>query len=129
MSRCVCGGETTRAQLVCLVPVTLESHRQSYLLHSGICFLILLYMCPHTTICVPASLETRRPSYRLYTTLCVLILLYMRPHTSMCVFSYYYVCVLILLYVCVHILLFVYLSLLKLIVHHDVFILVYVSSC
>jgi hypothetical protein len=52
-----------------------------------ICVLILLQMCPHTTICV-------------------LILLHMCPHGTVCVLillyvsSYYYICVL-LLYICV----------------------------
>ncbi len=50
-----------------------------------ICVLILLYMCPHTTVYV-----------------CVLILLYMCPHTAIYVSSYSYICVLILLYMCPH---------------------------
>ena len=41
---------------------------------------LLLYSCPHTTVCVP--------SY---------ILLYVRPHTITSVPSYYHMCVLILL--------------------------------
>ena len=79
-----------------------------------ICVLILLYMCPHTTICMCP-----------HTTICVLMLLCIFPHTTTCmcphtticmcphttifVSSYYYVsshyymcphtpCVLILLY-------------------------------
>ena len=44
---------------------------------------ILLYLCPHTTMCVS--------SY---------ILPYVRPHTITSVPSYYYMCVLILLYMC-----------------------------
>jgi hypothetical protein len=83
---------------------------------------ILMYTCPHTTICVSS-----------YTLLCVIIRLYMCPHTTVCVLilmscvlidvssyyymcpptaqyvssycymsSYYYVCVLILLYMCPH---------------------------
>ncbi len=50
--------------------------------------LILLHMCPHTTICV--------------LTLCVLMLLCMCPHTTIYVSSYCYICVLILLYVSSH---------------------------
>jgi hypothetical protein len=48
--------------------------------------LILLYMCPHTTICVSS-----------YCYMCVLILLYVCPHTAVCVSSYCCVCVLLLL--------------------------------
>jgi hypothetical protein len=64
------------------------------------CVLILLCMCPHTTIHVSS-----------YYYPCVLILLYMCPHTTVHVFSYYcmhgclhtaYMCVRILLYVCPH---------------------------
>ncbi len=54
--------------------------------HYYICVLILLlllYMCPHTTICV-------------------LMLLYMCPHTTIYVFSFYYICVLMLRYLCLH---------------------------
>jgi hypothetical protein len=49
------------------------------------CVLILLYMCPKTTICVLILLY-----------MCVLILLDMRPHAT------YYICVLILLHMCPH---------------------------
>jgi hypothetical protein len=48
------------------------------------CVLILLDVCPHTTIYVFS-----------YYYICVLILLYMRPHTARCVSSYNYICVLI----------------------------------
>ena len=57
-----------------------------------VCVLILLYMCPHTTIYVSSCYY-----------LCVLILLYMCPRTAIyvliCVSSYCCICVLILLYV------------------------------
>jgi hypothetical protein len=55
-----------------------------------ICVLILLYMCPHTTIYVSS-----------YYFICVLILPYVCPHTAY-VSSYCYIYVLILLYVCPH---------------------------
>jgi hypothetical protein len=62
------------------------------------CFLILLHVCPHTTIYVFS-----------YSYVCVLILLYMCLHTPIYVSSYYYMCVLILiirvlilLYMCPH---------------------------
>ena len=44
--------------------------------------LILLYMCPHTTIYVP-SFCNKCP----HTAICVYILLYMCPHTTICVSS------------------------------------------
>jgi hypothetical protein len=62
--------------------------------------LMLLYMCPHTTICVSS-----------HYCICVLILLYMcphttavylAPHTTICVSSHYCICVLTLLYMCPH---------------------------
>jgi hypothetical protein len=62
-----------------------------------ICVLILLYMCPHTTVYV-SSYYYMCP----HTTICFLILLCMCPHTTVYVSSYYYVCVLILLYMCPH---------------------------
>jgi hypothetical protein len=54
-------------------------------LYSCLCVLILLYMCPHTTIHVPS-----------YCYTCVLILPYMCLHTATHVPSYCYTCVLIL---------------------------------
>ena len=59
--------------------------------------LILLYICPHTTLCVlilpyMCPHTTRYVSSTLY--ICVLILLYMCPHTSIHVSSYCYKCVL-----------------------------------
>jgi TPR repeat protein len=56
-----------------------------------ICVLILLYMCPHTTVDVSS-----------HTFICVLILLHMCPHTPSYVCTHYYVCVLIHLYLCAH---------------------------
>ena len=71
-----------------------------------ICVLILLHMCPHTTVSVSS-----------YCCICVLMLLYMCPHTAMylvssyycmcphttaSVSSYCYICVLMLLYLCPH---------------------------
>jgi hypothetical protein len=74
-----------------------------------ICVLVLLCVCPHTTIYVCVLAFTT-----LYaTTICVLVLLYMCPHTTMCVSSplphsmyvssyccicvaNYYICVLVL---------------------------------
>jgi hypothetical protein len=64
---------------------------------------ILLYLCPHATMCVsPYILLYKCP----HTTICVLQLLYMCPHTAIYVSPYYYMCphtnftcVLILLYV------------------------------
>jgi hypothetical protein len=44
------------------------------------CVLILLYICPNTTIYVSS-----------YYHICVLILLYMCPHTTIYVSSYYYI--------------------------------------
>jgi hypothetical protein len=74
---------------------------------SCVCVLILLYMCPHTTIyvsshyyiCVLILLYMCPQYYYMcpHTTICVLILLYMCPHTTINVSSYYYICVLILL--------------------------------
>jgi hypothetical protein len=64
--------------------------------------LILIYICPHNTICVSSYYYMWCP----HTTTCgVLIVLYSCPHTTICVSSYYYmcphttICVLILLYV------------------------------
>ncbi len=54
-------------------------------------FLILLYICSHTTTSVSS-----------YYYICVLILLHLCPHTTTSVSSYYYICVLILLYMCPH---------------------------
>ena len=51
--------------------------------------LILLHMCPHTTMYVSSH-------YYIY----VLILPYMCPRTTIYVSSHYYVCVLILPYIC-----------------------------
>jgi hypothetical protein len=65
--------------------------------------LLLLYMCPHTTICVLLLLymcprTTTFVSSYCYT--CVLMLLCMCSHTSINVSSYYYcTCVLILVYI------------------------------
>jgi hypothetical protein len=55
------------------------------------CVRILLYVCPHTTICVSA-----------YYHICVRILLYVCPHTTICVSAHYHLCVRTLLYVCPH---------------------------
>ena len=49
--------------------------------------LMLLCMCPHTSIYVSSCYY-----------ICVLMLLYMCPHTSIYVSSYYYICVRMLLY-------------------------------
>ena len=78
--------------------------------YSCICVRILLYMCPHTTmcphICVPAySKEKQSDDEKVstlayvcpHTTVCVRIL--MCPHTTICVSPSYYVCVRILVYV------------------------------
>jgi hypothetical protein len=63
------------------------------------CVLILLYMCPHTTICVSSY-------YYMCPLTCVRILLlcmssyyYMCPHATIYASSHYYICVLRLLYV------------------------------
>jgi hypothetical protein len=74
------------------------------------CVLILLYMCPHTTIfgwqVGGRGLGTaRRTTIYLASSnscICVLILLYMCPHTTIYVSSYYDICVLILRYMCPH---------------------------
>jgi hypothetical protein len=51
---------------------------------NAIGILILLYMCPHTTICVSSSYD-----------ICVLILLCVSSFYYVCVYvsSYYYICV------------------------------------
>ncbi len=58
-----------------------------------ICVLILLYVCPHTTMCplvvssATSIIWTRWCSFvsaSRYYYICVLILLYMCPHTAMC---------------------------------------------
>jgi hypothetical protein len=93
---------------------------------TNICVLILLYMCPHTTVhvssggagwlcCLPESTlyyytTTLLPpryyciQYTTTTTLlrcCLLeLLLHMYLRTAIYVSSYYYICVLILLYMC-----------------------------
>jgi hypothetical protein len=54
-----------------------------------ICVLILLHMCPHTTICV-LILLCMCPCVVLQ--MCVLILLYMFPHTTIGVLTQQYVC-------------------------------------
>ena len=54
-------------------------------------FVLILYVCPHTSICVSS-----------HDYICALILLYMCPHTAIYVSSYCYICVLALLYVCPH---------------------------
>ena len=88
--------------------------------------LILLHVCPHTTIHVCTAGRRATPascaqeSYQVskcphtailvpsYYYICVLILLYLCPHTTTCVSSYCYicphttVCVLQLLYMCPH---------------------------
>ena len=62
------------------------------------CVLILLCVCPHTTICVLILLHMLP-----HTTICVLILPYMCPHTTTDVSSYYYLSsVLRLLHMCPH---------------------------
>ena len=53
--------------------------------HSTSCVLILLYMCPHTTIYVSSCYD-----------MCPAVSSYICPHTTSCVSLYYYVCVLIL---------------------------------
>ncbi len=81
--------------------------------YCSICVLILLYMCPHTTIYVSSwrrrTLTTKITLLRLKLRVvpcmqvahtCVLILLYMCPHNTTYVSSYYYICVLILLCMC-----------------------------
>ena len=79
-----------------------------------ICVLILLYMCPHTTICVSSyyyicvlillhvSSFYYVSSYSSYYYMCVLILLCISPHTTIYLSSFYYICVLMLLYMCPH---------------------------
>ena len=62
--------------------------------HANMRVLILLYVCPHTTMC-PC------------TTICVSSYCYVCRHTTMCptniqLSSYYYICVLILLFACPH---------------------------
>ena len=64
-----------------LFPVTFGIYVSSYY---GMCVLIPLYVCPHTTICV---LILRYVSS--YYNMC--------PHTTIYVFSYNYICVLLLL--------------------------------
>jgi hypothetical protein len=101
-------------------------HTAMYLDNAAICvliLLILLYVCPrttvyvssyyyirpHTSVCFHTTIYVSSYYYicvliLLYmcphTTVCVLILLYMCPHTIIYVSSYYYICVLILLYMC-----------------------------
>jgi hypothetical protein len=62
----------TQATSVLLVHEALSYYVSSYY---HMCVLLLLYVCPHTTMC---------------------------PHTTIYVFAYYYICVLILLYMCPH---------------------------
>ncbi len=75
-----------------------------------ICVLILLHMCPHTTVCVSDTILLIRCLLALGICMC-----YMCPHTipprswDIYVFSYYgisvlyyYICVCILLYMCPH---------------------------
>ena len=60
---------------------------------------ILLYVCPHTTICVSAYYDMCVLMLLCvchYATMCVLILLCVCPHTTMSVSLCYCVCVLML---------------------------------
>jgi hypothetical protein len=104
--------------------ISLQHEQSSY---CYICVLILLYMCPHTTMCVSAyyyicvlmllcicalpqsARSTRLSRTRLsllyvssYGYICVLILEWMCPHTTIYVSSYCYVCVLRLERMCPH---------------------------
>ncbi len=75
------------------------------------CVLMLLYMCPHTTVYVPSCYYICALCYymcvfillyvSLYYYICVLILLYMCP-LLLYVCFYTTICVLILLYMCPH---------------------------
>ncbi len=67
-------------------------HTTVYLASSYYCIfsvLILLYLCPHTSVCV-LILRYVCPHTNIY----VLILLHLCPLTTVCVSSYYYICVL-----------------------------------
>ncbi len=55
---------------------------------------ILLYTCPHTTICVILFYVLILPYICPHTTACVLILMYVCPHTAMCPLTTIYMCVL-----------------------------------
>jgi hypothetical protein len=106
-------------QVICAPELLLASAevwgatRRCLTLKSATCVLILLYMCPHTTIYV-SSYNYMCP----HATICVSSYDCMCPHTTVCVLnycmcpdtiicvliplyvsSYYYICVLILLYV------------------------------
>ena len=83
---CFCGRRSMRPCPSCMCP-----HTTIYV-SSYYCVLILLYMCPHTTV---SSYYCMCP----HTTICVLILLYLCPHTTISVSSNYYICVLVLPYV------------------------------
>ncbi len=67
------------------------------LANAYICVLILLYMCPYTTICVVMLLYMCP-----HTAIYVSLYYYMCRHTTIYVSSYYYICVLILLNMCPH---------------------------
>ncbi len=70
------------------------------------CVLILLYVCPHTTLCLPATATPATPAWNLSHTH---TLVYVCTHTTICVSSYCsmravycYRCVLIPKYMCPH---------------------------
>ncbi len=79
-----------------MVTAALSQHRYRYYhrYYYYICVLILLYMCPHTSICAPVDYFVSSNYY-----IRVRILLYMGPHTAIYVSSHCYICVLILVYV------------------------------
>jgi hypothetical protein len=106
--------------LILLIRASLTGPLQTPVYTAGMCYLttcvlILLYMCPHTTIYVSSYYSYAHRGQALFKPLyiqhicvillhvssyyyiCVLILLYMCPHTTIYVSSYYYICVLILL--------------------------------
>jgi hypothetical protein len=84
-------------------------------LNLTLCVLILLYICPHTTICVLILQSAAHARSAECGQTCLLILPHLCPHTTMCVptllhmcppattylaSSYYYLCVLI--HMCPH---------------------------